>query len=140
MGKYNTHELTEFGKIVELGEKQEGTGREGRHWARQDFVLEITIGFNAVKTLKVRALTDGVAVLALCKAGDYVAVTYTVSSRKSDKGYWFTDVTAKDIDRVADEGFERPAPAEAPAPAPTYQAPTSGDICGDDDDNDELPF
>ena len=134
MENYNTHELTEFGKIVEIGEKQEGTGREGRHWARQDFVLEVTTGFNAIKTLKVRALTDGCGVLALCKVGDKVAVTYTVSSRKSDKGYWFTDVTAKDIDRRADETFEHLEPAEAPEPTPT-----SGDIFGDDND-DDLPF
>ena len=108
-------DITFTGVIVEVSPVQQGNSKkDGKPWAKQEFVIEFQEGNFPSKACFSVWGADKVKDLEKYQPGDQIKVAFNVSSREFN-GKWYTDLRAWRI-----------SPAGAQAPASGYGAPAYG--------------
>ena len=129
------------GTIKALGERIEGTSRNGQPWQKCEVVVEVQDGQYS-DTVALTAFGDRVDdVIGRLKEGDEVTVKFTISAREYN-GRYYNDINIVSIrrpgwsQRRAQDG---PQPARRPTPAKSkVDAILDGTFSGADQD-DDLP-
>ena len=134
------------GTIKALGERIEGTSRNGQPWQKCEVAVEVQDGQYS-DTVALTAFGDRVDdVIGRLKEGDEVSVKFTISAREYN-GRYYNDINIVSIRRARQEGWsERLAKNGAqpatrkPAPAPKSRVDEilDGTFSGADQD-DDLP-
>jgi len=121
------------GKLLTKMPVQSGTSARGE-WSKQEFILEGSDDFKRKVCLSVWG-ADQVAVLAGCREGETLTVSFNIESREYNQR-WYTDVRAWRIVKE-ESGTVRPA---GPVTGGSFAgADSAGEDTGEDD-ADDLPF
>lgn len=133
------------GTIRALGERIEGTSRNGQPWQKCEVVVEVQEDrFTDIVALT--AFGDRVEDLEKFHEGDEVSVKFTISAREYN-GRYYTDINIVSIRRARQEGWSerlakngaQPATRKpAPAPRSRIDEILDGTFSGADQD-DDLP-
>ena len=129
------------GTIKALGERIEGTSRNGQPWQKCEVVVEVQDGQYS-DTVALTAFGDRVDdVIGRLKEGDEVTVKFTISAREYN-GRYYNDINIVSIrrpgwsQRLAQDG---PQPARRPAPAKSKVDAILGGTFSGADQDDDLP-
>ncbi|HUW05183.1 MAG TPA: DUF3127 domain-containing protein [Williamwhitmania sp.] len=125
------------GKLVQMLEKQVGTGRNGT-WEKQEFILETTEQYP--KKICISAWGDKIKDIDSAKPGDMLKVSFNLESREFN-GRWYTDIRAWRISREG-AGAGAGAAASSSTGAPMSAPPSFDEMppIGGEEEINDLPF
>lgn len=132
------------GKLIRKLDLQEGVGKTGNNWRKQEFIIETQEQYP--RKICANFWGDKIDMLSKANIDDEVKISFDIESREFN-GKWYTDIKAWKLE-VAGGQMAAPAAPAAQQPAPaTYMnaapAPAEdaiGDNFTDDGSSNDLPF
>lgn len=100
------------GLVVAVGQLQQGVGKSGKQWQKQDYVVQSEGAYP--KKVAFSIMNDKIA-QANIQMGNIVEAEVSIESREYN-GKWYTDLTAYRVDNLSVA-----APAMSPQPQNVYQ-------------------
>jgi hypothetical protein len=124
---HNIMSLDITGKVVQLGQRQTGQGKNGT-WVKQDLIIETEEQFP--KKVCLTCWGDKAEEATTFKPGEQIKASINVESREYN-GRWYTDLKPWRFDRInsADNQSAPLPPSEAYPADPSFES-----------EGDDLPF